>query len=119
MKILCIQLSPHVLPALGRELSNSVGALIMAQDRHWCGATILAVLGGAAAVLGCGATIQAVLRGAATIQAVLGGAAAILAGGGIETHFRSSGEHVTMKYFHLANHYPGTGCGGEGFGLET
>ena len=34
MKILCIQLSPHVLPALGRGLSNSVGALILAQDRH-------------------------------------------------------------------------------------
>ena len=84
-----------------------------------CGATILAVLGGAAAILGGGATLQAVLRGAATILADLGGAAAILAGGGIETHFRSSGEHVTMKYFHLANHYPGTGCGGEGFGLET
>ena len=94
-----------------------------------CGATILAVLGGAAtilavlgsvaAVLAGGATVQAVLRGAATILADLGDAAAILAGGGIETHFRSSGEHVTMKYFHLANHYPGTGCGGEGFGLET
>ena len=36
MKILCIQLLPHVLPALGRGLSSSVGALIMAQDRHSC-----------------------------------------------------------------------------------
>ena len=35
MKILCIQLSPHVLPALCRGLSSSVGALILAQDRHW------------------------------------------------------------------------------------
>ena len=35
MKILCIQLSPHVLPALVRGLSNSVGPLILAQDRHW------------------------------------------------------------------------------------
>ena len=34
MKILRMQLLPHMLPALGRGLSNSVGALIMAQDRH-------------------------------------------------------------------------------------
>ena len=72
------------------------------------------------AVLGYGVTILAVLKGAATIQANLGVVAAILpGGGGIETYFRSSGEHVTMEYFHLANHFPATGCGGEGFGLET
>ena len=35
MKILRMQLLPHVLSALGRGLSSSVGALIMAQDRHW------------------------------------------------------------------------------------
>ena len=35
MKILRMQLLPHMLPALGRGLSSSVGALIMAQDRHW------------------------------------------------------------------------------------
>ena len=58
--------------------------------------------------------------GAATIQADLGVVAAILAGGGsIEPYFCSSGEHVTMDYFNLANHFPATGCGGEGFGLET
>ena len=34
MKILRMQLLPHMLLALGRGLSNSVGALIMAQDRH-------------------------------------------------------------------------------------
>ena len=43
MKILCIQLSPHVLPALVRGLSNSVGPLILAQDRHWCLNSVLNV----------------------------------------------------------------------------
>ena len=56
----------------------------------WLRATIQAVLGGAATILRGAATI---LEGAATI---LGGAAVILAGGGIETYFRSGGEHVTM-----------------------